>query len=156
MHLILCFITHTTLTLCILFGIMDKGFKNMKKLFAQIFKFVIVGGLSFVIDMMVYFIFTRYFHMMEMLATIGSFSISVVFNYLLSMRFVFIAKDDLKKHHEFMIFVSLSVLGAALNWLLFYLMFYVIHIDDLYTKVIVAGVVMVFNFITRKIFLEKK
>jgi putative flippase GtrA len=128
----------------------------MKKLFAQIFKFVIVGGLSFVIDMVFYFIFTRYFHVIEMIATIMSFSISVVFNYVMSVKFVFVSKDDLKKHHEFMIFVTLSLLGAGLNWALFYLMFYVLLIPDLITKILVAGIVMVFNFITRKIFLEKK
>ena len=72
------------------------------------------------------------------------------------MRYVFESKDDLKKHHEFMIFATLSVLGAGLNWVLFYLMVYVMSINDLITKIIVAGIVMVFNFITRKIFIEKK
>lgn len=128
----------------------------MKKLFAQIFKFVIVGGLSFIIDMVLYFIFTRYLNIVEMLATIMSFSISLIFNYIMSMRYVFVGKDDMKKHHEFMIFVTFSVMGAGLNWALFYLMFYVLLIPDLITKILVAGIVMVFNFITRKIFLEKK
>ena len=128
----------------------------MKKLFAQILKFVIVGGLSFVIDMVFYFIFTRYFHIVEMVSTIMSFSISVIFNYILSMKYVFVGKDDMKKHHEFMIFVTFSIMGAGLNWALFYLMFYILLIPDLITKILVAGIVMVFNFITRKIFLEKK
>lgn len=128
----------------------------MSKLFKQIFKFVIVGGLSFVLDFILYYIFTRFIHIPEMLAQVMSFSISVVFNYLLSMKFVFVAKDNLKKHHEFMIFVTLSILGAGLNWLLFYVMVYLMSIHDLITKIIVAGVVMVFNFITRKIFIEKK
>jgi hypothetical protein len=35
-------------------------------------------------------------------------------------------------------------------------MFYQMGIDDLITKIVVAGVVMVFNFVTRKIFIEKK
>ncbi len=128
----------------------------MKKLFTQIFKFLIVGGLSFVIDMALYFVFTRYLGIIEMVATIMSFSISLIFNYLMSMKYVFVGKDDLKKHHEFMIFVTFSVMGAGLNWALFYVLFYVVHIPDLITKILVAGIVMVFNFITRKIFLEKK
>lgn len=128
----------------------------MQKLFKQIFKFVIVGGLSFVLDFLLYYIFTRFMAIPEMLSQVMSFTISLIFNYLLSMKFVFIAKDNLKKHHEFMIFATLSVLGAGLNWLMFYVMFYQMHIDDLITKIIVAGVVMVFNFVTRKIFIEKK
>lgn len=128
----------------------------MEKLFKQIFKFVIVGGLSFVLDFILYYIFTRFMHLPEMLSQVMSFSLSLIFNYILSMKFVFEAKDNLKKHHEFMIFATLSVMGAGLNWLLFYIMFYQMGIDDLITKIVVAGVVMVFNFVTRKIFIEKK
>ena len=128
----------------------------MKKLFTQITKFVIVGGLSFVLDFVVYLLLTRGISMVEMLAQILAFSVSLVFNYFMSMRFVFVSKDTLKKHEEFGILVTLSVLGAGLNWGLFYVMVYVFAIDDLWTKVVVAGVVMVFNFVTRKIFLEQK
>lgn len=128
----------------------------MEKLFKQIFKFVIVGGLSFVLDFILYYIFTRFIHIPEMIAQVMSFSLSLIFNYMLSMKFVFVAKDNLKKHHEFMIFATLSVLGAGLNWALFYVMVYVFLISDLITKVVVAGVVMVFNFVTRKLFIEKK
>lgn len=128
----------------------------MKKLVIQITKFVFVGGASFVLDFILYYLFTRFVHIPEMLAQMMSFTISLIFNYVLSMRYVFESKDDLKKHHEFIIFATLSGLGAGLNWLLFYLMVYVLSINDLITKIIVAGIVMVFNFVTRKIFLEKK
>ncbi len=134
---------------------MTRGY-FMKKLFLQIFKFVIVGGLSFVLDFILYYIFTRFLSINEMTSQVMSFSISLIFNYMMSMRYVFVSKDSLKKHHEFMIFVTLSVLGAGLNWLLFYLMVYVLSINDLITKIVVAGIVMVFNFVTRKLFIEKK
>lgn len=128
----------------------------MKKLIIQFSKFVIIGGLSFILDFALYYVFTRYLNIIEMVAQIMSFSISVIFNYMMSMKYVFVSKDDLKKHHEFMIFITLSALGALLNWIIFYIMFYVLGIDDLITKVIDAGIVMFFNFITRKFFLEKK
>ena len=128
----------------------------MQKLFAQVVKFVIVGGLSFVIDFILYLGFTRGFGMVEMLAQVLAFSLSLIFNYVMSMRYVFVSKDELKKHHEFVIFVILSILGAGLNWALFYAMVYLLLINDLITKIVVAGVVMVFNFVTRKLFLEKR
>lgn len=133
---------------------MTRGY-DMKNLFLQIFKFVIVGGLSFVFDFILYYIFTRFISINEMTSQVMSFSISLIFNYMMSMRYVFISKDSLKKHHEFMIFVTLSILGAGLNWLLFYLMVYILSVNDLITKIIVAGIVMVFNFVTRKLFIEK-
>jgi putative flippase GtrA len=49
------------------------------------------------------------------LAAAISFSVSTVFNYLASMRFVFTHREDLSKTREFTIFVILSVIGLAIN-----------------------------------------
>ena len=128
----------------------------MKKLFEQIFKFVIVGGLSFVLDFIIYYVLTKLFGVYYITAGFFSFTTSLIFNYLMSMKFVFRSKDSLKKTHEFAIFATLSVLGLGLNLLSLFILVDVFKMNDLIAKVFVAGIVMVFNFITRKIFLEKK
>lgn len=128
----------------------------MKKLFEQIMKFVVVGGLSFVLDFIIYYVLTNYFAVYYLVAGFFSFCLSLIFNYLMSMRFVFKSKDSLKKTHEFAIFVTLSVMGLGLNLLCLYLLVDVFKMNDLIAKVLVAGIVMVFNFVTRKIFLEQK
>ena len=74
----------------------------------------------------------------------------------MSMKFVFKSKDDLKKSHEFAIFATLSVLGLGLNLLSLFILVDLFKTNDLIAKVFVAGIVMVFNFVTRKIFLEQK
>lgn len=128
----------------------------MKKLIAQIMKFVLVGGLSFVFDFIIYYILTNFFSVYYLIAGFFSFSLSVIFNYLMSMKYVFKSKDDLKKSHEFVIFVTLSVLGLGLNLLSLYVLVDLFKMNDLIAKVFVAGIVMIFNFVTRKIFLEQK
>lgn len=128
----------------------------MKKLIAQIMKFVLVGGLSFVFDFIIYYILTNFFSIYYLVAGFFSFSLSVIFNYLMSMKYVFKSKDDLKKSHEFVIFVTLSVLGLGLNLLSLYILVDLFKMNDLVAKVFVAGIVMIFNFVTRKIFLEQK
>lgn len=128
----------------------------MKKLIAQVMKFVVVGGLSFVLDFIVYFVLTNFLSVYYLIAGFFSFTLSLIFNYLMSMKFVFKSKDDLKKSHEFVIFATLSVMGLGLNLLSLYVLVDLFKMNDLIAKVFVAGIVMVFNFVTRKIFLEQK
>lgn len=128
----------------------------MKKLIAQVMKFVIVGGLSFVLDFIIYYVLKNYFSVYYLIAGFFSFTLSLIFNYLMSMKFVFKSKDDLKKTHEFIIFVTLSVMGLGLNLLCLFILVDIYKMNDLIAKILVAGIVMVFNFVTRKIFLEQK
>jgi putative flippase GtrA len=128
----------------------------MKKLIAQVMKFVVVGGLSFVLDFIIYFVLTNFLSVYYLVAGFFSFTLSLIFNYLMSMKFVFKSKDDLKKSHEFVIFATLSVMGLGLNLLSLYVLVDLFKMNDLIAKVFVAGIVMVFNFVTRKIFLEQK
>ena len=44
-----------------------------------------------------------------------SFTVSVVFNYLASMRYVFTHKEDMSRRREFVIFIILSVIGLLIN-----------------------------------------
>ncbi len=128
----------------------------MKRLFNQIVKFVIVGGLSFVLDFIIYFVLTQFLAVYYLFAGFLSFTISLIFNYLMSMKFVFKSKDSLTKTTEFSIFASLSVMGLGLNLLCLYILVDLFSMNDLWAKIVVAGIVMVFNFVTRKLFLEHK
>lgn len=141
----------------------------MKKLMIQIFKFAIVGGLSFAVDFLVYTMMCNILGIHYIIAGVSGFFISVVINYLLSMRYVFVSKEDMKKDREFVIFVVLSLLGMILNSVILYICIDVIYMHWMWLKQIVpresmnilakitaTGIVMIYNFITRKIFLEKK
>jgi putative flippase GtrA len=83
-----------------------------------------------------------------------SFVVSVVVNYILSMRFVFEGKEELSRMQEVTIFVSLSMVGLALNqmfmWIAveFFGLFYAI------AKIFSTMLVTTYNFISRKLFLE--
>lgn len=164
--------------------------KNNKKgkLIKQILKFGVVGGLSFVIDFVVYTIVLKVVpgQYSYILAGICGFTISLIFNYLASMAFVFQRKDNADKRKEFLIFLVLSLIGLLLNTLLLWLYvdvlngkvkwIYNIH-DVIYNwltglgitffksasefieimaKIFATAIVMVYNFISRKMTLEKK
>lgn len=126
----------------------------MKKLIAQFMKFGIVGVIAFVIDYGVMIFLTEVFGVPYLISTTISFVVSVIFNYFASMRFVFKRKDDMSRRREFIIFIVLSVCGLGINDLLMWLMVDSLYIDYRLSKIVVTGVVAVWNFVTRKIFLE--
>lgn len=126
----------------------------MKKLIAQFMKFGIVGVIAFVIDYGVMIFLTEVFGVPYLISTTISFVVSVIFNYFASMRFVFKRKDDMSHRREFIIFIVLSVCGLGINDLLMWLMVDSLYIDYRLSKIVVTVVVAVWNFVTRKIFLE--
>ena len=126
----------------------------MKKLIAQFMKFGVVGVIAFFIDYGVMIFLTECFGVSYLISTTISFVVSVIFNYLASMRFVFKRKDDMSRRREFIIFLVLSVIGLGLNDLFMWLLVEFLFVDYRIAKIVVTFLVAVWNFVTRKIFLE--
>ena len=72
------------------------------------------------------------------------------------MKFVFKAKKNLSKNKEILIFVITSAIGLGLNVLLMYLGEDVLKIHYLIVKTIATLVVMVWNYVSKKILIEGK
>ena len=128
----------------------------MKNLINQIIKFGIVGVLAFLIDYVLLFVLVEYLGMYYLISSAISFTVSVVFNYICSMKFVFTRRDDISKKKEFIVFLILSIVGLLINQAMMWIMVYKLIIYYMISKIIVTGIVMIWNFISRKIFLEKK
>ena len=128
----------------------------MIKLFKQIMKFGFVGFLCFFIDYGIMVFLTEVFDINYLMSSGISYSISTVINYILSVTIVF--ETDKKKNRvkEFVLFVFLSVIGLGVNELCMKVGVELIGIHYMIVKIGATAVVMVYNFITRKIFIEKK
>ena len=127
----------------------------MKKLIIQLIKFGIVGVIATVIDLGVLVFLKEIIHIDVLIASTVSFSVSVTANYILSMLFVFKGNEN-SKIKEFIIFVALSVGGLILNQLVMWLGTEVLNLYYLLVKLFAMFFVPIYNFVTRKIFLEKK
>ena len=124
------------------------------KLIKQILKFTVVGGFAFVIDYGLLYVLTEFIGIHYLISSIISFTVSVIFNYIMSITWVF---DVNKKQgvKEFIVFIILSVIGLGINELIMYLMVDIMVIHYMISKLFSTGIVMVYNFITRKIFVER-
>ena len=133
---------------------MEKSNKN--KIFIQIFKFVIIGGIAFAIDSSLLYIFTEYFNIYYLFSSILSFSISVIFNYIASVKWVFDVDQEKSKTNNIILFIVMSILGLLINQVIMWFAVEKLALYYMISKIIATFVVMVWNFVTRKIFLEKK
>ena len=72
------------------------------------------------------------------------------------MRFVFQRREDMSRTRELVIFVVLSLVGLAINEALMWLGVNVASLNYVLVKLLATVVVMLWNFVTRKVFLERK
>ncbi len=127
----------------------------MKKLLEQIIKFGAVGILAFLVDYGVLYVLTEFAHMYYLLSSGISFAVSVVVNYLCSMRFVFVRREDMGRTREFTLFVLLSAVGLILNECLMWLGVDRLNVHYMLMKIFATVLVTAWNFISRKLWLEK-
>ena len=79
----------------------------------QIVKFGFTGGISFIVDYSVLVFLTEILGLNYLVSNCLSFIISVIMNYILSMKFVFKSVNN-SKVFDFIIFIVLSVVGLCL------------------------------------------
>ena len=123
-----------------------------KNLMRQIIRFGIIGGIAFLIDYVVLYMCKEWLGLHVLLSAGISFTISVIFNYIASVKWVFDVDKDPKKN--FIIFIVLSIVGLIITEIIMWFGTDILHIHYLIVKIIATAIVMVFNFVTRKMFLE--
>lgn len=126
----------------------------MKKLINQLLRFGLVGGLAFLLDYSILYICTEFVGIHYLISAFISYSLSTVFNYIASVYWVFDTNKTKSKGQTFFIFITFSLIGLGLNEILMWLGVDCLHIHYMFVKIGATAIVMVFNFITRKIFLE--
>lgn len=138
----------------------------MRPLWVQLVRFGIVGAVSFIIDFGLFNLLV-YWRINAVLASVISFTVSLMFNYICSMRYVFVRRGDMARWMEMLIFALSALVGLLINVVIVWAATrYVIppalagSNRGLYqmcadgAKLVATGIVMVWNFIIRKWLLE--
>ena len=128
----------------------------------EIIKFAFTGGVCFLIEYAALIVLKEWLRLPVVAATPIAFLISVVFNYLLCVKWVFDgAKEGSKKAQ--LGFVITSGIGFFLNWFLMWALTALLGEDAvlltlfgvevkvyMVNKVIATGLVMVWNYVTKR------
>ena len=128
----------------------------LRELTVQFAKFGVVGVIAFCIDYGLFLLMTYAFGVNYLVASAISFTISTIFNFMASMRYVFAGKKGQTRTQQFVIFFVLSVIGLGVNQLILWVCVDMLAWFAWIGKLVATAIVMIFNFITRKIFLEDR
>lgn len=129
---------------------------GLRPLLLQLVKFGVVGILATALDYGIMVILTEWVGVYYLLSSTISFTLSLLFNYVCSMCFVFEREEGRSRGKELVIFGMLSLMGLVLNQAVLWLLVEKQHIYYMVSKAAAAVLVMGWNFVSRKLFLEKK
>ena len=117
-------------------------------------KFALVGFASLAVEYLFLGYFLQALNMNYLMATTIAFIISIVVNYVLSMRYVFSHKQDMSRRREFTIFAVLSAIGLGLNDLYMFVGVSILNIGTMAMKLISPFFVTWYNYFSRRKFLD--
>jgi len=160
-------------------GIIKNQIEKHPKLW-EIFKFLLVGGLATLLDFAVMSVILYSFDPAlydnsifkvffgggepQTIATIvgtgAGFCAGLLFNYFLSVLFVFTGKDNstqkAKTSKGFLMFSLLAAVGLTIHLVGMYVGYDLLGINEWIIKIVLTIVVLIFNYITRKKLLFNK
>ena len=131
---------------------------SLYKKYSEIINYLIVGVLTTLVSIIIYWLFTKWFHVNYMISNVISWIGSVSFAYVTNKKFVFKSKCDNEKavFIEIYQFFKYRVFSLVIDIFLMYLFVEVFNIDDMIAKVIVQFIAIALNYIFSKLFVFKK
>lgn len=130
--------------------------KKDSALFGQIVRYLISGGLAFLLDVGTMIAFCELLHIREAVAaSIGNF-IGLVFTYLLSIFWIFDQRRYNNYIMEFLIFALIGLGGTLFTYGSMLVLVEKLHIHYIISKILTVVLVAIYAFIAKKIFLFRK
>ena len=120
------------------------------KLLVQFVRYFFVGGFAFVVDFGLLYILTEYAGLHYLLSATLSFIAGLLVNYIISCLWVFNGSKLMNRLVEFVFFAAIGVVGLALNDTLIWLFTDCIGTHYMFSKIVAAAMVYLWNFFARK------
>jgi len=125
-------------------------------LHAEIGKFLIVGGLNFLLTLAVFFTLVRVLGIHHLLGLVGAWLVGMPFSYALNFTWVFKTEARLRFKARFGRFLLASVVSLLLNLAALELLVRATAIDPFLIQCGLIPLIVVFNFATAKLWSLRK
>ena len=123
--------------------------KNKK----EMFNYLLFGGLTTLVNIVTYYIFTDTLNFDYKLSTTIAWVVSVIFAYITNKIYVFNSKQHnfIQVAKEFFSFIFFRVLSYFIDILSMFLLIEFLLIDDLISKIAANVIVVIFNYFVSKL-----
>ena len=154
--------------------------QTKKQLFWEIFRFLLVGGMATLTDYATFYVFRQWIFpaglvgdtVSLIIATALGFLVGLIVNWIMSVKFVYRQvknEKEARSKKSFVIFTVIGLIGLALTelgvWLLvqhivpefelFGVTKFLLPWNEWIAKVVMTCIVLVFNYVGRKLFIFK-
>lgn len=120
----------------------------------QGFRYLFVASAALMADFLVLITLTELLDVDNIIvSSAAGFSLGLIINYLLSIRWVFTSGSGRNKRSEFLMFCVIGLIGLAMTAALMWVMTSVFSMYYIFAKAIVTCIVFFWNFLARKFLL---
>lgn len=131
---------------------------DIYKKYREIINYIIFGGLTTLVNFVIYFFFIEVFRIHYIYSNIVAWFISVLFAYITNRLYVF-EKVNTKLEsiiREVVMFFGSRLFSGVVETLLLYIMVDISGLSTKYSKIFVAVVVVILNYVFSKMIVFKK
>ncbi|MEM9328360.1 MAG: GtrA family protein [Bacteroidota bacterium] len=115
----------------------------------QMFRFLLTGGSSFALDVLLLFGLVRLVNLHYLVSNLLAFTVVNLYNYVLSRHWVYGAGSR-RLRMELLVFFLVVAVGLGINQIFLSLFYEVLGLDLLLSKSIATIITVLWNFISKK------
>ena len=121
--------------------------------FIEFFRYFFVAVVALSTDFILLFVLTHFLNVHYLLSAVISYLAGMFVNYMLSIVWVFGKRRVKDPRKEFIIFVTIGIIGLGVNEFLMWLFTDLLLLYYMVSRIISAGIGYVWKYIARKIIL---
>lgn len=119
----------------------------------EVLTYLVAGIMTTVVNFIIYYSLTRWFKWNSNTANFISILVSIQFAFIVNEKYVFIQEVGQKKKDYIKLmlaFYTSRLIAMGVDMICFYIMSTTFKLDDLVSKVFVAVIIIVFNYLMSK------
>lgn len=124
--------------------------QSTNRISIQFFRYILVGGTAFIVDFGSLYLLTNYLGIFYLLSAAIAFTLGLIANYILSVKWVFNKHTLDNKFYEFGAFALVGIVGLGINEVIIWYFTSNLQFFYMFSKIVSAVVVLFWNFFARR------